>query len=322
MLSIEAISDESFPVCLLTKVNNRGKTKVKEIIYYTEPTRANNSQKISFENQIKEYLIRHDNGHYKFKEQYKLEMVPTITTKGKTQPRFINFYLSASNSGKSYQIAQLCRNYLEMFPDNLIAYASANPIDNDVNYADIKDKIFEVDVLNLESTIDFSNPRYRNSLWIFDDCDSGFSASMEDLDTRLTPEELEKMSVSEKQKALKLLKAKCEIATEWVNKSIQSFMMNGRKMNQSVCVVSHKPNEGRFENKIINEASGVVLFPASIRKNILETFMIQKLSMAKDDAKELMSNNGPFKWFQYDYLYISHRTSRQFAIGVDFIKLF
>lgn len=318
MFSLKALSDESFPVCLITKVNANGKSKAMEIIYYTEPTRSNPDQATTFEEQVEEYLENSSKGIYKFKKDYKLEMVPTITTKGKSQPRFINFYLSASNSGKSFQIAQLVRRYLQIFPDNLVAYASANPLDNDPNYADIIDKIRELDVMNLESTLDFSNEEFRNSLWIFDDCDSGFSCNMEDLDKRLTREELEKMTVSEKQKALKLLKAKCEIATEWVNKSIQSFMMNGRKMSQSLCVVSHKPNEGRFENKIINEASGIVLFPASIRKNVLETFMDKKLSVSQEQARNLMQK---MPWFQYDFLYISHRTSRQFAIGVDFIKL-
>ena len=293
--------------------------KAEEVIYYTEPTRETPEQSTPFEKQIAKYLVEHEPGSiFELNPEYRFEMMPTITNKGKTSPRFINFYLSASNSGKSYQIAQLVRRYLEQFPNNLVAYASANPLANDPNYEDILDKIQEIDVLKLESTIDFADERFRNSLWIFDDCDSGFSCGMEDLDKRLTKDELAKMSVSEKNKALKMLKAKCDVATEWINRSIQAFMMNGRKMSQSVCVVSHKPNEGRFENKIINEASGVILFPASIRKNVLETFMINKLSVSKEQAKALM---GEMQWYQYDFLYISHRTSRQFAIGVDFIKL-
>ena len=316
MFSIKPLTNESFPVCLIKKKHK--KDKALEIIYYTEPTREKPSQDIDFEEQVEDYLESFTDGVFKLKPKYELQMAPTITTKGKSQPRFINFYLSASNSGKSYQISQLVRLYLQLFPNSLVAYASANPLDNDPNYEDIKDKIREIDVLNLESTIDFSAEEYRNSLWIFDDCDSGFSCTMEDLDKRLTKEEVNKMSITEKQKALKMLKAKCEVATEWVNKSIQSFMMNGRKMGQSVCMVTHKPNEGRFENKIINEASGVILFPASIRKNVLEQFMMNKLSIPKDEAKYLMYS---MKWFQYDFLYISHRTSNQFAIGVDFIKL-
>lgn len=321
MFSTKPLSNESFPVCLILKADTKGngkKAKAEEVIYYTEPTRDTPRQDTNFEKQIKDYLESYNDGVFKIRSKYKLEMAPTITTKGKSQPRFINFYLSASNSGKSFQIAQLVRRYLSLYPESLVAYASANPLDNDPNYEDIKDKIREIDVLNLESAIDFSAEEYRNSLWIFDDCDSGFSCNMEDLDTRLTKEEVSKMSINDKQKALKMLKSKCEVATEWVNKSIQSFMMNGRKMGQSICVVSHKPNEGRFENKIINEASGIVLFPASIRKNILETFAVNKLSLPKEEAKALMHE---MEWFQYDFLYISHRTSKQFAIGVDFIKL-
>lgn len=173
--------------------------------------------------------------------------------------------------------------------------------------------------MNLESIIDFKDPDYLNSLWIFDDCDSGFSASMEDLDERLTPEELKNLSVTDRQKASKMLKAKAETASEWISKSVQSFMMNGRKMNQSVCIVGHKPFEGRNENKIVNEANGVVLFPASIKKNVLEEFIVKKLSFDKEDARSLMRD---LKWYQYDFLYISHRTSVPFVITSEIIKLF
>ena len=237
---------------------------------------------------------------------------------GKT-PRFINYYLSSSNSGKSYQIAALCRRYLQMWPNNLIAYASANPIANDKNYDDIRHMIREVDVLNLEAIIDFKDPTYHNSLWIFDDCDSGFSVSMEDLDSRLTKEELEKLSVTDKVKAVKMLKAKCEAASEWISKSVQSFMMNGRKFSQSMCIVSHKPFEGRYENKIVNEATGVVLFPASIKKNVLKKFLVEKLSFEKTEAKEVIDD---LEWYQYDFLYVSHRTSRPFVITNTLIKIF
>jgi hypothetical protein len=56
------------------------------------------------------------------------ETKKTVIIPGEKNPRFINYYLSSSNSGKSYQIAALCRRYLEMWPNNLIAYASANPL--------------------------------------------------------------------------------------------------------------------------------------------------------------------------------------------------
>ena len=314
MLSIKEITNDSYPIAVLKR-----KSKVMETIYFTEPTRKTNSQKVPFEKQIAEYLEDSTDESYKLSEDYSFEMVPTISKDSGTNPRFINFYLSASNSGKSFQIANLCRRYLQLFPDNLIAYASANPIENDINYEDIKDKIKVVDVINLESQIDFQDEQYRNSLWIFDDCDSGFSVSMEDLDERLTPEELKKMTVTDKQKALNMLKKKCEIASEWVNKSIKSFMMNGRKMKQSLCIVGHKPFEGRGENQIINEATGIVLFPTGIRKNILQEFIEKKLSFTKEDAHDILYNR---PWYRYDWLYISHRSSVPFIITEDTIKLY
>jgi hypothetical protein len=79
-------------------------------------------------------------------------------------------------------------------------YASANPLSSDPNYSDLVGKIRELDVLALESTIDFSQEEYHNSLWIWDDCDSGFTVSLEDLDSRLT-EELQNLSVTDRVKA-------------------------------------------------------------------------------------------------------------------------
>lgn len=319
MLSTHPLTEDSYPVALIKEVT--GKKKVLETVYYTEPTRTFKKQSEPFESQVSKYLSNENppipDAVLLKGDKYAFEMVPTVG--GEKNPRFINYYLSSSNSGKSYQIASLCKRYLQQFPDNLIAYASANPLENDKNYDEIRDKIKEVDVLNLESTIDFKDPAYHNSLWIFDDCDSGFSVSMEDLDKRLTPEEVEKLTVTDKVKAVKMLKAKCEAASEWVSKSIQSFMMNGRKFEESLCIVGHKPFEGRFENKIVNEATGVVLFPASIKKNLLVEFIIKKLSFDKHDAEAMMND---IEWFQYDFLYISHRTSRPFIITNDLIKVF
>lgn len=314
MLSIKPINDDSYPIALIKE-----KKKVLETVYYTEPSRKSKQKNAPFEEQVHEYVKKTKHGVYDLEEGYSFEMLPNITELSGTNPRFINYYLSASNSGKSYQIANLCRRYLQMYPKNLIAYASANPIENDVNYEDIRDRIQVVDVLNLESQIDFQDEQYRNSLWIFDDCDSGFSASMEDLDSRLTRKELEELSVTEKQKALALLKRKCEIATEWINKSIKSFMMNGRKMKQSLCIVGHKPFEGRGENQIINEATGVILFPTGIRKNILDRFLQEKLSFSKEEAQQILYSH---EWYRYDWLFISHRSSRPFILTQDRIQVF
>lgn len=319
MLSLKQITDDSYPVCVIVK---KSTGKVVETVFYTEPSREFKKQKTSFEEQAKNYFAEESEneieGMLVLKDKYAFEMVPTCND-GEKMPRFINYYLSASNSGKSFQIAKLCKRYLQAFPENKIAYASANDITNDKNYDDIREKINIVDVLNLQSTIDFSQEDYHNTLFVWDDCDSGFSVSMTDLDARLTPEELEKLTVTDKQKALRMLKAKCEAASEWVAKSIQSMMMNGRKYNESLCIVGHKPFEGRFENKIVGEASGVVLFPASMKKNLLQEFIIKKLSFEKVDAEEMLKK---IDWFQYDFLFISHRSSRPFIITPDRIKIY
>lgn len=319
MLSITPLTDDSYPVAIIKQTT--GKKAVLETVYYTEPSKTFRKQKEPFHKQIEPFLSKEKPGLEGAilldSDKYAFEMVPTIG--GDKNPRFINYYLSASNSGKSFQIASLCMRYLQQFPNHLIAYASANPLENDSNYDSIRDKIKEVNVLGLESTIDFKDEAFHNSLWIFDDCDSGFSVSMEDLDKRLTPEEIEKLTVTDKVKATKMLKAKCEAASEWVSKSIQSFMMNGRKFSESLCIVSHKPFEGRFENKIVNEATGIVLFPASVKKNLLTRFITEKLSFDKKDATSMILD---LEWFQYDFLFISHRTSRPFILTSELIKVY
>ena len=77
--------------------------------------------------------------------------------------------------------------------------------------------------------------------------------------------------------------------------------------------------DGGFENKIVNEASGIVLFPASVKKNTLKKFVVEKLSFDKYEAASLIDDP---TWYQYDFLYISHRTSRPFAVTNSFLKLF
>lgn len=325
MLSTKPLTVDSFPFALLKKAE-----KVKETLYYTEPTRGSKLKPEPLEKVLKKYLSYTPAaipGALELHEDYAFEMVPTISqvetkgvvTPGVKTPRFINYYIAPSNSGKSHNIANICRRYLEMWPNNIACYASANNIESDVNFDGIREKIKVVDVLGLESTIDFTDPAYHNSLWIFDDCDSGFSVSMEDLDARLTREELQKMTVTDKQKALKMLKAKCDAASEWVSKSIQSFMMNGRKFSISLCLVAHKPYSGNFENKTVGEASGVIMFPASTKKNLLKKFAVEKLGLEKAEAALLI--DGP-TWYQYDFLYVSHRTSRPFAVTNSFLKLF
>jgi hypothetical protein len=115
-----------------------------------------------------------------------------------------------------------------------------------------------------------------------------------------------------------MLKAKCEAASEWCQKSIQSFMMNGRKFGESLYCRTQTVRRC-FENKIVGEATGIVLFPASMKKNLLARFITEKLSFEKQDAEDILKK---LEWFQYDFLYISHRTSRPFILTSDFLKVY
>jgi hypothetical protein len=44
-----------------------------------------------------------------------------------------------------------------------------------------------------------------------------------------------------------------------------------------------------------------------MKKNVLARFITEKLSFEKQDAEDILKK---LEWFQYDFLYISHRTSR------------
>lgn len=369
MLSLKALSIDSFPIVVITKAKS---STTLDTIFYTDFTEELSKNPSNFEDDIAHYL--EDNpildGSFELKKEYLFQVTPFIsqmiipkknlkilkdeipddpeaskqqkpreyyinklgkksyilnkTSDGdimevsNSEPRFVNYLLGSSNSGKSYQIAQLIRKYLIMFPNNLVVYASANNLDNDDNFVDIKHKIKELNIMKLESIIDYKKEEFRNSLWIFDDIDSSFSVSYEDLDEGITAKDIENMSVKEKSKLSKALKDKTAIAEMWVNKTIQSFLTNGRKMNQSIFVVGHKPFEGRNENLYINEASAVTIFPAKMKKNVLKTFIENKLSFNRQDAKELME----LKWLKYSWLLLSHRTSTPFIITKNIIKLY
>jgi hypothetical protein len=139
---------------------------------------------------------------------------------------------------------------------------------------------------------------------------------MEDLDKRLTKEELEKLSVTDKRKAVNMLKAKCAAASEWVSKSIQSFMMNGRKFNESVCIVAHKPLKAVLKTKLSMKQQELC-YSRIESKNLLQKFIVEKLSFEKGEAVEMMKK---LEWYKYDFLYISHRTSVPFIITSELIK--
>lgn len=321
MFSLKERGVDSFPIAVIKDADK--KKAVVETIYYTELKRPVKGEKVlppepPIEKLLSKYVDRFENNTLYLNEDYRFEMVPTIADGSKTKPRFVNYYLSSANSGKSYRIAEMCRRYLQANPDNLVAYCSANPLDKDHNYDDIRDKMKEVDPLKLDAPIDFQDPDFANSLWIFDDCDSGFTGKLQDVDDRLTDECLNELSITQKFKAKQMVSQQCALALKHVNDSIMSFLKNGRKYSQSVCFVAHKPNGGSFENTIINEATGVILFPASTDANILEEFLIKKLSVTKAHAASLVYGQ---HWYQYDFLFIPRQITRRFAMGDNFIKL-
>ena len=319
MFSLTQLTEDSYPIAVIVKNSTK---KVVETVFFTEPTRKFKTQPTPFKEQIQDYLDNEPEVEIDemltLDERFSFEMVPGCNGTV-TMPRIVYYYLAPSNSGKSFQIAALCRRYTQQFPENTIAMASANDISKDVNYEKIRDNIKIVDVINLNSIIKFDEEPYHNSLFIWDDCDSGFSVGLEDIDQNLTPVEVAKLSITEKNKNVRILKKQTENASLWVKKSIESFCSNGRKFNQSQCIVGHKPFSGTFENRVILEATGVVVFPASIDTVLLSRFIITKLGFTPEHVDEMLNE---LEFFRYDWLFLSHRSTKKFMITQNNIKIF
>lgn len=295
MFSFKKLNEESRMVALIR--DPEGNVS-KDFIYFNDLTRDLAGKDTNFKEEMKKYATL-ENGLYKLKEGFTFQAVPSaVTTKF---PRSVNYYIASSNSGKSYNIAQYARAYSQLHPDNQIIYCSANPLENDTNYADIKDKIKEIDVMKLDSIIDFT--QFKNALFIFDDCDAAFSASLQGLDERLTEEVVKDLSVTDRRKAKVMLDKKLSEACSHVNGSIKSLLYCGRKNNLSLCLVGHKLNDGVHQVMVVNEATSVTLFPYSLRQGSMLKFLKDKLDFSDNDIK-LVSD---IKFFQYDFLKISHK---------------
>lgn len=291
-------------------------SKIVDTIWFTEKNRKDKFPD-TFGVDTKKYFTCDPNTNefiLKDLDKYSIELVPhnRVTEK---YPQYVNYYLAQPNSGKSFQIAQQIKRYLEVFPKNTVLYASANPLSNDESYDGIRDKITEIDLMKQDGIIDFNE--FQDTCFIFDDCDSLFSMSMEDLDERLDAETVKELSVLERDKTRKMLMKKMETLPFLINESIRSLIGNGRKKNISLCVVGHKYNDGANQMKILSGSTGVILFPYSTSKNVFQTFLQMKLGFQKEDAEYIANVD----FYQYDFLFINNRGKR-FIITPDRLKMF
>ena len=311
MFSFKILNKESRTVGI---IKNKEK-KTVELLYFTEKTRDLKGIDYDFDSVFKKYGKKTSKGYFTLENDYTFEMAPHNKVTEKF-PRFVNYYLAKSNSGKSYQIADSIRKYLKAFPVNQIYYASANPLSNDKNYSDLIEKINEIDLMQLNSVIDFKE--LKDCLVVFDDCDSMFSTSLSDLDERLTEENIKELSITQKNKALKMMKNKSEDVQYFLKESIKSLLNCGRKNNISIINVGHKYNDGAFQMVMISESTGVILFPYTTTKSIFSTFLTNKLSFDKDEVKEILST---LEFYQYDFFFVNNSGSR-FIMSNDTIKIF
>lgn len=157
-------------------------------------------------------------------------------------------------------------DYHNTYPNSLIFYISACDLELDPSYDSSRKYIDQIDVFQLNSAIDFKSMKdIQNSLFIYDDCDSGFST---DIGHRLifpemTDEEYEELPLKNKKQITKEIKDKTEIVDIYVKQSLLSMIKNGRKMGISILYVSHKPFDGIMQTSMCSECTSVVLFPAS-----------------------------------------------------------
>ena len=312
MFSIKELNDDSRTVALIRDLE---KKKIKHVIWFTDKSRRLRNDQDTFERDTEQLFEKDKHGYLVLKNQdrYQIEIVPHSRVTEKF-PRLMNFYIAPSNSGKSYNMAGLCKQYLNMFPDNKIKYVSANPIDNDKNYKDIINEIVSERPVEWTEPVDFTD--IRDELWIFDDCDAGFSVSMEDIG--LTEEAYDELTITDRSKADRIRKNKSENALGFVNETMKSLAYNARKNNISQCVVNHKFNpRGGNQTILLSECTGVVLFPYNSKKGVLETFLVEKLDMDKDDAKVIRN----LPWVQYDFLFINN-LGKPFIFTPDRIKIF
>lgn len=313
MFSFNSLSDDSRTVARIVDK----KKKTKETLYFTEKSRDLKGVPDDFDRKFRKYgnkTSKSGGGFYTLDDGFAFEMIPHSKVTQKF-PRFVNYYLAKSNSGKSFQIATYIRAYLKEHPKNTVYYASANPLRNDDNYKDLvdDDRVQEIDLLSIDTVIDFK--QLRDTLLVFDDCDSALPASLSDLDPDIDPSRL---SVADKVKGAKLLKNKTQGIKTNLSDSIISLLNCGRKNNISIIAVGHKYNDGDFQCKLISESTGVVLFPYTTTRAIFSTFLINKLSFNKEEVKDIETN---LEFFQYDFFFVNN-SGKRFIMTNDTLKLY
>lgn len=141
----------------------------------------------------------------------------------KTQ-RMVIYVTGPSGSGKSTFIGHWCASYKIYFPKNPI-YLISRIEQPDQAFKGLKEKQIVVDD---DFILDPIKPEeLKNSMVIFDDCDTFPSKKYQDA----------------------------------VDKLKDDLLETGRKLNISVCVVSHLMTDYKRSKKILNECNALVCFP-------------------------------------------------------------
>lgn len=314
MLTFEPINKLSRHVAYIGDNENE---KIFQYLFFTELTEREEErdtyakEREEFLKELKEYVEDIDENNLKLKSDYQFYLIPSNKTK--TLERECILVAGKSGSGKSFYIKQYLNSYSQLYPKNKMYYISLNKISNDKSFDEsLRKKITQIDLDTVNDVIDFSV--YKNCIFIFDDIlDVKASIKLED---HFPKAAIEKMNLKQRNDAIRQLSKRMDNLTFFLKESAINIHNLGRKNGISILSVFHKPKSGFLSSFISSESTSCVLYPHGIPRQSLKDYLIERLSLSKENANEILT----LKTFQYSFLSVN-TTGRLFYITPTRIKL-
>ena len=321
------------------------KGTVVDTLYHTEYLRDvkvdYDAENQVFVNAMKKYCSSVDNDEYKLEPEYRFEMAcHSRVTKG--FDRFIKIYYGASGSGKTFNLAKLIHRYRQAFPQNSIIYASVNDVKNEPAFNHLvepvldpktgkkvidsetgkpvtKSIIKELDLRKIETVLDVFDPRFQNSLMLFDDLDANCGVfTYTDIDPNITPEKFKTLSIKEQGAITKQVEQKMEIVSKFLRLTAKSVIFNARKQHINFAYIFHSFFNNKFENELIGEASSCVVFPSKLDMATFSRWLVAKILFTRKEALWFTEK----QWFKWDFCEIDKTSARKFVLCNDVLKMF
>lgn len=269
----------------------------KELIYFTELSRVDKVTDNNFEEELKQYTTPSSTiKDFHMNNDHQLTIMPSNDTKG-LQRETVSVF-GKSGSGKSYQINNYIMNYHTLKPRNKIFYFSVNDIKRDESIDDAtREFITQVDLLAIDAVMDVKD--FENSLVVFDDVLDVTVPIRPDL---LFGERYTLGNVTERSKMERECSKRAESIKSSLHLSVKNILNLGRKYNISCIAVYHKLRSGSESTFLVEESSSCWLYPYTATKKPLMGFLEERLSLSKEDAKEIAQE----KFYQWEFLYLNN----------------